>query len=348
MCLIVPYLIFENHLVLNDLEENHNPHQKIMRFFPLLDYLTFTRAERTAVIILICLITLSFLFPRIYREFLLKNPQDTVVDFAFPEIDNSANHPNETIKFMPRGGERVGAFETFQFDPNTATEGDFLKLGLSKRVTTAILNYRNKGGKFYKKEDFAKIYTLRKEDYERLESWIFIPERSEKKLYISQDDKPASTVFPNASGFGNDFKTKPESPLTIDINRATESEWQQLRGIGPGYSRRIVNYREKLGGFSTVQQIAETYGLPDSTFLAIQPYLVNSPIFRFVSINTMSLEELKLHPYISNFQANAVHHYRQEHGPLKNMDDFRKILVFKESDWIRLSPYLDFRLANNE
>ncbi|MEK7256097.1 MAG: helix-hairpin-helix domain-containing protein, partial [Bacteroidota bacterium] len=117
----------------------------------------------------------------------------------------------------------------------------------------------------------------------------------------------------------------------------------KLKGIGTFYAKRIVNFREKLGGFYSIQQVGETFGLPDSTFQKIQPLLQASPVFRKIKVNAATLEELKSHPYFSNFQATVLFNYRQQHGNFTNLESLKKIAAaFKDSDWERLEPYLSF------
>ncbi|RMF31225.1 MAG: helix-hairpin-helix domain-containing protein, partial [Bacteroidetes bacterium] len=138
---------------------------------------------------------------------------------------------------------------------------------------------------------------------------------------------------------------KPEEPLTLDINRSSEEDWQRLRGIGPTYARRIVHFREKLGGFSSIEQVGETYNLPDSVFQKIRPHLQPSPIFRPLPLNRADFETLNAHPYIRYRQARFLVRYREQHGPIPNAAAFRKAAygVFSESEIERLLPYLDFK-----
>ncbi|MEL7222270.1 MAG: helix-hairpin-helix domain-containing protein, partial [Bacteroidota bacterium] len=130
--------------------------------------------------------------------------------------------------------------------------------------------------------------------------------------------------------------------VIIDINQATATQWQELRGIGPAYSERIVNFRDKLGGFVSVAQVAETYGLPDSTFQAIYLQLRPSAIFRSLSINHLGVGELAAHPYLSQNNARAIVRYREEHGSYKNAEDLGKLYSLTEKVKKNIVPYLSF------
>lgn len=239
----------------------------------------------------------------------------------------------EYIKIMPsKKSKNINQKEDapikslFQFDPNLATVEDFTKLGLSVKIAKRIEKYRNKGGRFYKKEDFKKIYGLSEKMYAELENYLLLPQ----KTYPTHREKES-------------IKEKSSEPIQVDINQSSTEDWQMLRGIGPSYAKKILNFRSKLGGFSSIPQVGETYHLPDSVFQQIKPFLRASPIFRPIDINSISEDELKVHPYFSWKQAKNLVNYRKHHHRFKNMEDVKKIKgVFSETDWERIAPYLVF------
>ncbi|MCB9282482.1 MAG: helix-hairpin-helix domain-containing protein [Lewinellaceae bacterium] len=211
----------------------------------------------------------------------------------------------------------------FPFNPNEASEDQLILLGLSQKTAGTIIRYREKGGKFRKKEDLARIYSLSDADYQRLEPYIDIPvsgSKGEKRASPSQQSRN----------------------LPIDVNQAGSEEWQTLRGIGPGYAGRILKFRDKLGGFTSIEQIGETYGLPDSVFQQIKPLLVLSPVFRTIPINRITEEELAAHPYLSRKQAHVILLFRENHGGFKSLDDLKPIRVLPDSTLQKLTPYLTF------
>ncbi|MCB0525196.1 MAG: helix-hairpin-helix domain-containing protein [Lewinellaceae bacterium] len=205
--------------------------------------------------------------------------------------------------------------EYFEFDPNTASEKDFYRLGLSNYTIKSIINYRTKGGVFRKKEDLAKIYSLKQADYERLEPYIAIPD-------------------------GNKYTKK--TTEKIDINTADEETWRSLPLIGQGRARQIVKFRNRLGGFTSVDQVGEIYMLPDSVFQVIRPQLMlESPKLQPININAATTDELMLHPYINRKQAGLITAYREQHGPYQKTQDVLNIKAFTDMDWWeKVSPYL--------
>ncbi|MFT4761759.1 MAG: competence protein ComEA [Paraglaciecola sp.] len=221
----------------------------------------------------------------------------------------------------------------FDFNPNEASLQDFQRLGFTKKLAQRIVNYRNKGGHFYKKEDLKKIYDFTEDLYLQLENYIVLPQQEKVKKY-------AQSTYAKKD-YANDKSSRPS--VKIDINQSSAEDWQQLRGIGPGYAKKIMNFRDKLGGFVTLKQVSETYYFPDSVFQKIKPYLIKSPILKKIKINKIPEEELKKHPYFSWKQAKSLVRYRKQHGNFVNTEDLQKIIgVFKAEDWTRIAPYLEF------
>ena len=129
----------------------------------------------------------------------------------------------------------------------------------------------------------------------------------------------------------------------IDINLADTSAWIALPGIGSKLAARIVSFREKLGGFYAISQVAETFGLADSTFQKIRSWLkLDPPVLRKRNINTATLEELKAHPYIRFTLARPIVAFRSEHGPFTKLEDIKKVMAVTEEIYSKISPYLSF------
>lgn len=325
-----------------------------MRKYTLHEYFYFTRLERNASITLFVLCIVFFLLPSIFPLFISPKPsydfesyRSAIAAATSEKMVAETEARDEAIQYRAGAEKKEVVVEPFHFDPNTATKDELVSLGIPPRTVQTLLNYRSKGGRFLKKEDLAKIYGMREEDVERLEPWIVIAKRepSKRQEHIpktaleNQGEEVAKNVQPPPV-----FEKKRWEPEPIDINSATAEDWQQLRGIGPGYSKRITRFRDKLGGFHSIEQVSETYGLPDSTFQQILPYLqFSGGVFRKLNVNAATLEELKMHPYLSNFQATVVFNYRKQHGTFDDMVSLRKVKAgFKEEDWLRLEPYLAF------
>ena len=252
------------------------------------EYFYYTRIERNASIVLVILCMVFFLLPNFYPYILPPKPPMDFSEFRAAVVAATAEKSiakNDQVTEQPKfrnDARRVVPVELFKFDPNTVSKDELVRLGLSPRTAQTLINFRSKGGRFFKREDLKKIYGLRQEDYNRLEKWVSIQRKQADFSKEKWDEKEVVMKAPEATieeKREKPFYPKKEyEPVTIDINTATAEEWQQLRGIGPGYSKRIVNFRNKLGGFTSIGQVGETYGLPDSVFQKIVPFLTSSPI----------------------------------------------------------------------
>lgn len=330
-----------------------------MRSF-LTEYFRPTRIERLGALLLsiICIVcfSLNYAIPLFKKE---APPQDfqtfqlQIERFLTAEIDSSFELSKPP--FSKRGKSKAIALQPFTFDPNSLDKAGFIQLGLSDKTAQTIINYRKKGGKFYKEEDFKRIYGLRSEDYERLEKYILFEKPGSNRERTNQgqladyqqinkdtSNNSNKTIFQKSNKSNFD---KVKKPIQVDINLAGAEEWEKLYGIGPYFSKKILKFREALGGFSSVEQLAETYHLPDSTFQNIKPYLKISPITRKLNINQADLNELKAHPYINYKQAKGIINYRKQHGSFQGFEQFSKIGgALKESDFEKLKPYLNFQI----
>ena len=134
-------------------------------------------------------------------------------------------------------------------------------------------------------------------------------------------------------------------PAPIDINEATQKEWETLRGIGNYRSGRIIRFRTALGGFHSIEQVGETYDLPDSVFNSIRPFLRMETSHQTLKINTLSYDSLHLHPYITKQMAYFIVSHRQKHPPFSDVKQLYEIIEEKDHERLKkLEPYVDFSI----
>ena len=166
--------------------------------------------------------------------------------------------------------------ESFRFNPNTVSVEDLQRLGFSPKQAASIDNYRSKGGRFRRKEDFAKSYVVADSVYRRLEAYIDIP--------------------------------------LLDINRADSAAFDALPGIGGYFAAKMVAYRRQLGGYSCKEQLMEIYHFDRERFDGLkEPICVGeAPAFR---LWTLPADSLRLHPHIRSWQtARAIVLYRENNA----------------------------------
>jgi len=173
---------------------------------------------------------------------------------------------------------------------------------------------------------------------EKGNSWVCTGKTEWADVYWD-DDKPAANKPEEYARKENE--TKRFSYNIIDINTADTAAFISLPGIGSKLAARIVNFREKLGGFYSIAQVGETYGLPDSSFQKIRQYLkLENMSIRKVNINTATIDELKTHPYIKWSLANPIVAYRNEHGPFSKVEDIKKVMAVTDEIYNKVAPYL--------
>lgn len=167
--------------------------------------------------------------------------------------------------------------ESFAFNPNTVSLEDLQRLGFSRKQAQSIDNYRQKGGVFRRKSDFAKSYVVADSVYRRLEPYISIP--------------------------------------LIDLNQADSAEFDSLPGIGGWFASKMIEHRARLGGYSYKEQLMDIYRFDQEKFDALSDLVTVSQPYRY-PLWTLPADSLRLHPYIRNYEtAHAIVLFRQNSDP---------------------------------
>lgn len=301
------------------------------------DYFTFTRKDRVGAFVFIGVVCACVFVPKLFSG--LAKPLTLKEDSAlFLAVDTLQKRQTARRDFVRSGNEDYTSYRyerseakpftagaLFDFDPNTAPLADWQRLGLNERTSKTIVKYLSKGGKFYKPEDLQKIWGMPEGFYERVKEHVKIV--SAAKAYPAYENRP--------------FVREERKPNLININEADTTAFIALPGIGSKLSVRIVNFREKLGGFYSVEQIGETWGLPDSTFQKLKPRLqINGDNVRKINVNAATKDELKSHPYIRWNLANAIVEYRNQHGNFKSLEELRNIVLIDETTFDKIVHYL--------
>ena len=208
----------------------------------------------------------------------------------------------------------------FLFNPNTISLDSWLLLGFPRKVAERYLNYRVKGGRFYVKEDVKKIYGLSDDVMNTLYAYINLPDS------ISAVDSK-------------------QIIQKMDLNQVSIDQIQSINKVGEAIARRIVLYRNLLGGFVLVNQLSEVYNIPEETLKNLKSVVFINPGFvpKKVKINQDKLEVLEHHPYISDQLAEDIVRFREINGSIKSeklLADFKSI---DKGNFEKLIFYLDFQ-----
>ncbi len=130
-------------------------------------------------------------------------------------------------------------------------------------------------------------------------------------------------------------------PVSVNINKADTTAFQEIRGIGPVFSRRIVRYRELLGGYYCTSQLLEVFGMDSTRYAGIQDFIEpDTLLIQRINLNTASFGDLVRHPYIDQPVASAILNLRDQHGPFACPTDIKSSYLIDDAGWERLRPYL--------
>lgn len=309
----------------------------------LREYFTFTRSERNGILFLLVLIVFLIVLPNILGLFFEKQS----VDYSQYEsqidkfISSSQNHDtnfasNNTIIDTIKK-------EYFYFNPNTVSEIELYKLGISQKLAKTWINFRNKGGKFFDNEDVKKIYGLSDSVFEQIEPYISLPSNkySNKRKANSEWKNEFKNKSQKVNYQQNNFPKK--TTTAIEINNADSTTLCTLPGIGPGYARLIIKYRNKLGGFVKKEQLLEVYGFTQESYVKIEKLiLIDLSIVNKINLNTADFKQLIKHPYFSKDMIVRVLEYRKIQGIINNVDEIVKNKMITQDEADKISPYSEF------
>lgn len=302
----------------------------------LSEYFKLTKKEQRGVLVLICVLLLLILSNIILPFFYPKY----TISYQFEDHDVVLDSIKHTLTYQDFGpSKEIKDRQLFLFNPNTLSKEGWIKLGLSEKQIQTIVNYRNKGGIFYKKSDISKLYSLSEQEVLELIPYVDLPEELKGTDSILKHTKEFNKTdsIPKA-------RYKVKSPKIFEVNAADTMDFMQLKGIGPVLARRIIKYRDVLGGFISLEQIKDVYGLTITTYEEMLPWLeVDATRVRKLPINSITAEELRKHPYFRNRNVWGIIRYREQHGAFKGISDLGKIHSLDEDFLRKIEFYLDFK-----
>ena len=375
----------------------------------LKDFFNYSSSERKgsiALILLLLLVLSGYWF----------------IDFFVNSSDSEFENLSEEIKSLAKIdnnlNNEVKKIQYFKFNPNQIGKESWMKLGFSEKQSLSIINYREKGGYFYKKEDLKRLYVVDDSLYVLLEPYIVLEAKSKPKSNYSTDKcyfvKLTEDTVPVYDGFSGlekvvcnkkngvysyytggfasvervkevqleavllgfnraevkrlscnfgfainkaksnnkysgkqlgEIKTSSlKSELLnfkIEINTADTSGFKSLKGIGSYYSNKIVKYRSALGGFTSVEQLKEVYGiLPSIIDQNVSRLIVDSVVIKKVNVNTCNTADLQKHPYINWNIANSIVQIRKSQKPYESIEEIKKSDLVNDEIYRKIAPYL--------
>lgn len=294
------------------------------------NYFNFNKGERNGIIAVIAIIIAVLAYPYLIKMSINDNSDEFLrfskeIEQFEQSLKNASDSADEARRLDFQQMDRSVAqnkITPFIFNPNLLPSEQWSKLGLKDWQIKVIKKYEAKGGKFYKKEDFKRMFCISPSEYEILEPYISIPEQ--KNVYA--DRKPEI----------KEVKKK----VLVDLNTADSVTLLTLYGIGPSFAKRIIKYRNLLGGFYSKGQLLEVYGFDQDRLDKIEANCdVSLGGIKRININTVRTDELKKHPYMDYYTAKAIVDQRVVLGKFTSIQQLKAIPLIHEDLFNKIQHY---------
>ncbi len=291
---------------------------------PVKSLLRFTPNEKRGIVVLLLLLLVVIIVRLTITMWF--NPDDSLedtVEIATVDLNQSLDkdiedQPKEISKKLVE--KKPQRDTSLVIDPNICARSDLIAIGFSRFSADNLIKYRNKGGFFKKPDDLSRIYGVEKSFIEEIHFQLSFPQKIDEEI-------PQQEV------------------ICLELNSVDTIDIQKIPFIGPVRGSRIIKYRNKLGGFYSINQLKDVYGIDSLCFESIKKHAwVNSENIKRLSLNNCNEKELANHPYVSKYQARSIIKYREL---VKNFTDVKELTVnyiFTESEFDRVANYF---IVNN-
>lgn len=294
---------------------------------PLRNWLVFSRSEKRGIAFLLILIVILLAVRFLQKNNIgnkaieVENQSEINVKSKFTYQNKLGDTSSKSLLISSTPSIAPGEI----FDPNEADMEELIDQGIPENIAGRIINYRLKGGVFYEPADLYKIYGIDSLLVTELLPWVIIKVTrpvnltctSSYELYLINSD------------------------IKVEINSADSSIFCKLGGIGPVLSRRIIKYREILGGYYSIEQLSEVYGISDSLLSTFAHNLsIDTSMIEKMDINSATYYELRKHPYLNNYEAKSILSYRRIIGPFTTYEELVENYILSENTYRKVRSYL--------
>ena len=283
----------------------------------------FSRGQRSGIFLLFGIIIILQLvyyfvdFSSLSKEF----PEKEKWLSLQSEIDSLKQ---EKLNYIPK---------IYPFNPNFITDYKGYKLGMSVQEIDRLLAFRKENKYVNSAEDFQKVTKVSDSLLNAMAPYFKFPDwvnnKKEYKDYKNYPDKAFA---------------KKEKIVIIDINQATQDQFIKIYGIGEAISNRILKFKESLGGFVSMEQMKNIWGLSPEVIENLNSHfkVLAQPNLKKIDINNASIKELSKFPYFNYQIAKQIVTYRSMNGDFKNYEDLTKIKGLSNDSAKIIALYLDF------
>lgn len=280
----------------------------------------FSLQTKKGVVGLILILIVFTYVPRILMSF--KDNSFTVASSEIQKFKSDVKEKSQKLKGLKYTKHKNKyAKPPKSFDPNNYNLEDWMALGLSEKQANVILKFTKYGIK--SDEELSNIFVISPELFSLIkDSTYYTPK--------------AYPVFENNITF-----KKEKQKIIVDLNSANQDVLETIPGIGPYFAKKIIAFRDKLGGFHSKDQLLEINKMTADKIASIQDFIkVDLELIKLININEATIEDLSKHPYISWNIANAMVKYREQHGKYNTLSDILKTRIIDNELLLKLKPYL--------
>jgi len=287
-------------------------------------YFTFSKGQKVGVVaIAVCIVGFTIL---LNKENKITLPNPFITDVSQYEILEDGDYKN---KYQHKNKSLI-EYKIQPFDPNQYNVSDWQKIGFSDKQAKSIISFKNKLNGFKQKEDLKKSFVIDDEKYAELEPYIQIQKSISDKKNVNNNLKPDSDIK---------FQKK---VVLVELNSATKNDLLKVKGIGDYTASNILKYKDQIGGYHSIHQLKEVYGISDENLELIKPQISINPIsLSKINVNVFSISDLKKHPYISWDCAKAIIDQRFK-GKLTSIQFLLNNKTLTQNEIDKLIPYIEY------
>ena len=205
-------------------------------------------------------------------------------------------------------------------NPNIADYDQLVDFGFNSFQANNLISFRTKAGLFKNKNDLLKIYGIDTAFFKSIQDHIYIDN--------FEDAKPL----------------KVESAIMVELNSADTAKLVQLKGVGSVFAKRIIKYRDLLGGFYSTSQLLEVFNFSEDAFKKIENNITaDTLLIRKIRLNFAEFPEFIRHPYFKKKQVEAIINFRNKNGPFQNITQLKSNELVDTETFLKIEPYLTCR-----
>ena len=277
-----------------------------MIFKTISSYFNFQRNQRTAVFLLfgiIVLFQLAYFFVDL-----------SSVSKVSPEKEKWLSLQSK-IDSMKQG-KRDYVAKIYPFNPNFITDYKGYRLGMSVPEIDRLLAFRKENKYVNSPKEFQAVTKVSDSLLNAISPYFKFPDWVNKKKEYKEYKNYPNTAF-----------AKKEKLVIIDINKASQEDLIKIFGIGEAISLRILKFKESLGGFVSMEQMKDVWGLSPEVIENLNSHfkVLALPNVKKIDINNASIKELSQFPYFNYQLARQIVTFRSMNGDIKNSEDLTKI-----------------------